>query len=177
MKHIVKTTILILATAIPSATLADEQASGPAAAGTPTSTVTQTASQSAHCFTGTVVRVIDGDTIIVGTNRVRLAEIDAPEMKTPHGPASRRALCDLILHKRVTVTWTHRGRYGRIIGQVYLVSEPVRRSNEGEVVWTNLTMVAQGWARQFKRYSQSREIAEAEAKARKQGKGKWRSFL
>lgn len=109
----------------------------------------------ASTFTGRVERVIDGDTIVVGTNIVRLAEIDAPEMKTPHGPASRHALCDMILHRQVTVSWTRRGRYRRIIGQVYL---------DGE--WINRTMVAQGWARQFRKYSRSREIADAEDLAR-----------
>ena len=119
-------------------------------------------SAAASTFTGRVERVIDGDTIVVGTNIVRLAEIDAPELRTPHGPASRRALCELILHKHVTVTWTHRGRYRRIIGQVYL---------DGE--WINLTMVARGWARQFRRYSRSHELAEAQTASRRHGLGRW----
>jgi len=127
----------------------------------------------AATFTGRVERVIDGDTIVVqaslpslrcrcavdssSTNcashcsvqlhKVRLAEIDAPEMKTPEGPASQQALSDMILHKTVTVAWTHRGRYRRIIGQVYLGEE-----------WVNLRMVRQGWAVVFQRYAQSVEL-------------------
>jgi len=73
-----------------------------------------------HTFTGCVERVIDGDTIIVGTNRVRLAEIDAPEMKRPYGAEAKKALSDMILHRTVVVQWKRRGRYRRIIGQVYL---------------------------------------------------------
>ena len=49
----------------------------------------------AACFTGRVERIIDGDTVVLRTTevrgqasevRVRLAEIDAPEIKTEHGP-------------------------------------------------------------------------------------------
>ena len=109
----------------------------------------------ASTFTGRVERVIDGDTIVVGTNIVRLAEIDAPEMKTPQGPASKVALSHMILHKQVTVTWSRRGRYRRIIGQTYL---------DGE--WINLWLVEQGWARQFKRYSRSESLRSAEMHAR-----------
>ena len=92
----------------------------------------------AHTFTGRVERLIDGDTIIVrvdcasrtstnATNRarplacsslqrVRLAEIDAPEMKQPYGPEAKKALSDMILHRSVVVQWKRRGRYRCIIG-------------------------------------------------------------
>jgi endonuclease YncB( thermonuclease family) len=150
MKRIAEIILVVLAAAIPSASLAGKQEGRPAAAGTTRS------------FTGRVDRVIDGDTIVVGTNIVRLAEIDAPEMKAPHGPASRRALRDLILHRQVTVNWTRRGRYRRIIGQVYL---------DGE--WINLSMVAKGWARQFKRYSRSQGLAVAQTEAAARGCGMW----
>ena len=77
----------------------------------------------AACFTGRVMRVIDGDTIVVWTNRVRLAEIDAPEMRTAEGPASKAALAKLIDNKIVVVHWWKRGKYRRIIGYVYLQGE------------------------------------------------------
>lgn len=184
MKRIAEIIVIVLAAAFPSASIAGKQEGKPDAAGTVTGRVERVidppqaltsegveASRRAggdntYCFTGTVVRVIDGDTIIVGTNRVRLAEIDAPEMKTPHGPASKAALSAMILHKEVTVTWTRRGRYRRIIGQVYLDDE-----------WVNLSMVAQGWARQFKRYSRSEQMAAAEAKARKKARWIWPSLI
>ena len=132
-----------------------------------------------NCFTGTVTRVVDGDTVVVLAHdsevppslklrkasgiRVRLAEIDAPEMKTGFGPASKAVLSDMILHKQVAVTWKRRGRYRRIIGQVYA---------DGE--WVNLSMVAQGWAWQFRRYSRSKELAAAEREARARKVGVWR---
>jgi len=116
-----------------------------------------------QCFTGTVTRVIDGDTIVVGTNIVRLAEIDAPEMKQPYGPEAKKVLANMILHKTVVVQWKRRGRYRRIIGQVYLKGE-----------WINCAMVAKGWARQFKSYSRSAVLAEVELAARGGLAGMWR---
>ena len=60
----------------------------------------------------------------------------------------------MILHKTVTVTWTRRGPYRRIIGQVCLNGE-----------WINLWKVGQGWARVFKRYARSPWIVAAENRA------------
>jgi micrococcal nuclease len=131
----------------------------------------------AHTFTGSVERVIDGDTICVkveggmvefeaierdGFARVRLAEIDAPELRTAGGRGSKLALEDMILHKTVTVEWKRRGKYRRIIGQVHVDDE-----------WINLTMVRQGWATQFLRYSKCRQLAKAEGGARDQQAGLW----
>jgi endonuclease YncB( thermonuclease family) len=136
----------------------------------------------AACFTGRVERVIDGDTIIarvvsVATNttnracplaygslqRVRLTEIDAPELKEPYGQEARQALSDMILGKTVRVEWKRRGRYRRIIGQVYSEDE-----------WVNCAMISKGWAKQFRRYSRSRVLAEAELAARGGRAGMWR---
>jgi len=100
----------------------------------------------AACFTGRVERVIDGDTIIVGTNRVRLAEIDAPELKQGGGPEAKKALSDMILHRAVRVEWKHRGRYRRMIGQVYCGS-----------VWINRELLAGGWARPYPRRKATQE--------------------
>lgn len=126
-------------------------------------TVLATASPAvASTFTGRVERVIDGDTIVVGTNIVRLAEIDAPEMKTQHGPASKAALSGMISNKVVVVTWSKRGRYSRIIGHIHL----------GDV-WINLRMVEQGWAWQFKAYSRSEVLAAAENLAKCRRTGLW----
>ncbi len=116
----------------------------------------------AACFTGRVERVIDGDTIIVGTNRVRLAEIDAPEMRTESGPAAKKALSDMILGKTVRVDWSRRGRYRRIIGQVYLRNQ-----------WINKELVAQGWARPFWPYLRSSSLVGSEQTARRRGLGIW----
>ena len=131
-----------------------------------------------HTFTGRVERVIDGDTICAraegaglkaedrdrwGLVHVRLAEIDAPELKETGGQESKQALAGMILNKTVWVEWKHRGRYRRIICQVYL---------DGE--WINLAMVAQGWARHFQRYSRTPVLLRAQETACEAKLGIWR---
>jgi len=74
---------------------------------------------------GKVVGVSDGDSIVVldaqkRQNRIRLAGIDAPELKQPFGQASKRSLSELVFGKQVRVQWDKKDQYGRIVGQVFL---------------------------------------------------------
>jgi endonuclease YncB( thermonuclease family) len=73
-----------------------------------------------------------------------------------------KALSDMVLRKVVVVTWKRRGRYRRIIGQLYL-----------REMWINRELVARGWAWQFKRYSRSKELGIAESKAQRAARGLW----
>jgi endonuclease YncB( thermonuclease family) len=55
-----------------------------------------------------VIGVSDGDTITVLTPikkeiKIRLAEIDAPEKRQPHGEASKKFLSTLVFGKDVTI--------------------------------------------------------------------------
>ena len=54
---------------------------------------------------GQVVSVHDGDslTLLVGDEKVkiRLAQIDAPELKQPYGPESRSALVEMVANRKV----------------------------------------------------------------------------
>lgn len=75
---------------------------------------------------GKVIRVLDGDTIEVLQDkqdkkpvRIRLANIDAPEKKQAFGRWSANQLKALLAAQPVTVTYTQRDRYGRIIGRVF----------------------------------------------------------
>jgi len=76
----------------------------------------------ADTITGTVVKVFDGDTLVVEDAakkryKVRLAEIDAPEEKQPFWLESSRSLAELCHRKSATVEWSERqGR--RYIGNV-----------------------------------------------------------
>ena len=47
------------------------------------------------CFTGIVTRVVDGDTLDVNGERIRLVLVDAPERDTREGPASTEYLRQL----------------------------------------------------------------------------------
>jgi endonuclease YncB( thermonuclease family) len=69
---------------------------------------------------GNVIAVTDGDTIKVlddqnTTHSVRLDGIDAPERGQPFSTQAKKALSGLVFAKNVTVTYTSRDRYGRII--------------------------------------------------------------
>ena len=52
-------------------------------------------SGTAACFSGVVSRVIDGDTLEVNGQRIRLVLVDAPERDTSAGPASTNYLRQL----------------------------------------------------------------------------------
>lgn len=72
---------------------------------------------------GVVVGVADGDTITVldderQQHKIRLAGIDAPEKKQSFGQKSKASLSSMVFGKSVTVEWTKRDRYRRIIGLV-----------------------------------------------------------
>ncbi|MBT6408172.1 MAG: thermonuclease family protein, partial [Nitrospina sp.] len=74
---------------------------------------------------GEVVQVQDGDTLTVKTERdklykVRLSDIDAPEMGQPFGKVARRLATDLARRKTVRVNYTFKDKYGRLIGEVFL---------------------------------------------------------
>jgi endonuclease YncB( thermonuclease family) len=86
-------------------------------------------SASAELLTGSVTSVHDGDTLTLhtdaGTKKIRLAGIDAPELKQPFGPESRDALRQSILNQAVTIDTMKHDRYGRAVGKVLLNGEDV----------------------------------------------------
>jgi micrococcal nuclease len=74
---------------------------------------------------GEVISVKDGDTLILKDKRdklykVRLADIDAPEIGQPFGRPAKRLLEDLALEKIVRVNYTQVDKYDRLIGEVFL---------------------------------------------------------
>ena len=92
-------------------------------------------------FVGICEQVIDGDTIIVRGQRIRLAYIDAPEIgqvsrdRKLIGQKSKAYLEKLISGKKVQIKYKKRGRYGRIIGHVFLAGKDI-----------NLKMVSSGFS-------------------------------
>ena len=79
----------------------------------------------------TVVKVIDGDTFVVnrkvdGTNRIRLANVDAPELNQYGGRHSANALRHVIAGRQVTITPVGRS-YDRIVADVRLKRKSVNR--------------------------------------------------
>lgn len=80
-------------------------------------------------LTGTVFRVHDGDTITIQTDstskKIRLAGIDAPELKQPQGIESRAALSQEILNQQITVVTSKTDKYGRSVGKVLVYNEDI----------------------------------------------------
>ena len=81
--------------------------------------------------TDTVVRILDGDTIITRENgqeqRVRLACIDAPEMKDePYGLQSKQALVGMIPPgTEVRLEVKGKDRYGRTVAELFMKNKNV----------------------------------------------------
>lgn len=77
----------------------------------------------AESLQGKVVEVLRGDIVVVEDvartrHTVRLAGIDAPDLKQAFGKESRRALTDLLLGRRIAVERRKQDNYGRIVGRV-----------------------------------------------------------
>ena len=82
----------------------------------------------ADSLTGRVVRVTDGDTIVVldannAQHKIRLTGIDAPERKQAYGTKSKEHLSGSVAGKFVVVEYDKRDRYERILGKVLLSNE------------------------------------------------------
>ncbi len=100
----------------------------------------------AETLTGRVVRVTDGDTIVVlGASKVqhkiRLQGIDAPERGQAFGTKSKEHLSDLIARVTVLVDYSKYDRYQRVLGKVLVNGKDV-----------NLEQVEDGMAWHYKKY-------------------------
>ena len=115
-------------------------------------------------------RVIDGDTIVINDEHVRLQGIDAPETdQTCHAygrqwPCGRMAaewLRDHLHGRQVECVGHAQDRYGRLLAVCYVGGESV-----------NDRLVREGWALDYRKYST--DYMEAEAEAKRRGAGLWR---
>lgn len=121
---------------------------------------------------GNVVGVHDGDTLtlLVDNQRqvkVRLADIDAPELGQPFGTVSRQALSSLVFGKHITVTDEHPDRYGRTVGQITVPCPTAPACS------VNAEMVREGMAWVYTRYNSSAALPGVEAEARAARRGLW----
>jgi endonuclease YncB( thermonuclease family) len=85
---------------------------------------------------GPLVRVIDGDTVIVKIQgaalHIRLIGIDAPELDQPFGIDARNALVELIGEQQCVLVYDEGDMYGRLvahlwIGDTYVNAQMVQR--------------------------------------------------
>lgn len=127
----------------------------------------------AHAWRGTILEIVDGDTITVAPKgqkdspiRVRLYGIDAPEHDQPHGAESTARLRTLLpLGKSADIIPMATDKYGRTVGLIIYRGTTV-----------NLKMVEQGDAwfyPQFCRAYFCRQWKDTAQKARRENKGLW----
>ena len=114
-----------------------------------------------------VVGVQDGDTLTCldennQQQKVRLAEIDAPELGQDFGKVSREALASMVFGKTVEVDDDGKDRYGRWIAHVLVNGSDVNRE-----------MVATGNAWHYAAYSKDQSLAQLQSQARAQQIGLW----
>ncbi len=127
----------------------------------------------ASAWTGTVLRVHDGDTVSLALNgvaaariTVRLYGIDAPEKDQPHGREATAALAGLApVGSSVSVADFGPDRYGRLTGVVVAGGRCL-----------NTAMLERGHAWLYTRYCRApvcREWQRAASRAEQQGLGLW----
>jgi endonuclease YncB( thermonuclease family) len=113
-------------------------------------------------------RVIDGDTIEISDDRIRLYGIDAPELKQTCktskgkeqkcGELAKEALENFTRGQEVKCKGDARDRYGRLLAVCYVGPFNI-----------NEQMVLDGWALAYRKYSEAYVRAETFAKARREG--------
>lgn len=118
-----------------------------------------------------IARVLDGDTVAIKENaqtyKLRLLDIDAPELHQAYGKKAKRALVQLCQSKQSTVSVTVElqgfDKYGRRLG--YLYCDQINASHH---------MVEKGLAWFNTPYSTDLNLQGTEAQAREQKLGLWR---
>ena len=118
-------------------------------------------------------RIIDGDTLALGPIHIRLASIDAPEMRQTCtdgggvdyacGWSAKTALADLINDARVTCRSVGLDIYGRQVAVCRTHAIPDLGAE----------MVRRGWAVDFRKYDRACTYCALEAEAKAAGKGMW----
>ena len=116
-------------------------------------------------------RVVDGDTLVIGRERIRLKGIDAPEMKqtcvcrgktTKCGVEAKKALTDLIGTKKVSCVSSGRDVYGRLLAECFVTAGK-------EKISLNTMMIRSGMAVTFSKKDEALLIEESEALRQKKG--------
>lgn len=132
---------------------------------------------------GQVVRVVDGDTIMVELDgqeeRVRYIGIDTPESAIPneppecYGPEASDANAELVAGETVYLERdaSDRDQYGRLLRYVFIDPD-----GDGELLFVNRELVLEGYA-DARRYepdtSRAEQLAAAERQAKDADRGLW----
>ena len=114
------------------------------------------------------IRVVDGDTIRAEAKgkeiKIRLVEIDAPEMNQPFGAQSKNFLNRLLYGKDVTLISQGEDRYGRTLGEIYANGESA-----------NALMIKSGFAWVYDRYVKDSSLYKYQDQAKAENLGLWQA--
>ena len=118
-------------------------------------------------ISGLVIAVADGDTITLQTAdtpklKIRLAEIDTPEIRQPYGLEARLLLNELVFNQTVQVKTTGLDKYRRTLGRVYVNNVDV-----------NAELVKQGAAWVYRDYASDAALFALEEQAKTAQRGLW----
>ena len=120
----------------------------------------------AERLTGKVVSVHDGDTLTVLVDgrqvKVRLQGIDSPELGQAYGQAAKRRLSDLAFGQAAEIEVSGKDRWSRTLGTVSVNGERLAE-----------TMISDGLAWHYRRYSDDEQLAAAERAAKAARRGLW----
>ena len=112
------------------------------------------------------IRVVDGDTIRARVDgeeiKIRLVDIDAPEIGQPFGNKSKNFLDKLLYAKKVTLLAEGKDRYGRVLGNVF--------SDKSNV---NAMMVKFGFAWVYEKYAKNSSLYDHQNQAKRKNLGLW----
>lgn len=114
-----------------------------------------------------VVAVHDGDTLTVldaaqTRHKIRMAQIDAPELSQPYGQAAKQALSGLVYGRVVSVQPHATDRYSRTVATVVVSGTDINR-----------TLVKTGAAWAYLDYLNDSTLATDQAAAQTAHKGLW----
>ena len=98
---------------------------------TQTTTQPEPTSQSGTCY------VIDGDTIVIGNQKIRFAGMNAPELNEPYGKQAKWALVELCKGQIITAYPTGETTFDRIVAKCFL---PDGRDLAAEMVKMELAL-------------------------------------
>jgi len=114
-----------------------------------------------------VVGIADGDTLTVRCDkkhqeRVRLTEIDAPEMGQPFGKAAKTSLSAMCFRKNATLRRKGKDDYGRTLARVTC-----------DGMDTSAEQVRRGYAWVYDRYVTDRSLYALQRTAQREKRGLW----